>query len=495
MQITKQSSTLLINFLLLACITLAVFYPAIHHQFVNFDDNRYITENPHIRNLSADHIKSIFLTSNLGQYQYHPLTILSFALEYQIAGLNPLIYHLDNLILHLLNTLLVYFFIYQMCSKHQVAFLTALLFGIHPMHVESVVWATERKDVLYTFFYMISLNFYIRYVKFDQRKIKYLIMTFLSFTLSLLSKPSAFTLPFVLILLDMYFKVPFKTKRNLLSKLPFFTLTFIFIWITRFNISYIHLGHDYSLLDKFFLSFYIAWIYLVKIFLPFDLSCYYPLPQKTNQLLPVFIYTVPLIFSFVIYFSRHFIRQNSIILFGLLFFFINISYVFVFLQYEKYLYADRYSYVSYIGLFFILSSLIETHIIQQNHFKIMGIIAAAVIILNLGLLTRQRINVWKNDLTLFSDLIEKSPKEPLGYNNRGLYWARNNEWPKALDDFNKAVELNENYYLGYLNRATAYMELKNYTQSLKDYNKALSLQFDMRIIRNRNILLNKMREN
>jgi len=175
-------------------ITFLCYLPSLHNDFLrNWDDQNYISNNEFVRDLSLNGIKRMFTEDNCDLYaNYHPLTILSLALNYH-DGVGPFPFHLTNLILHLINTLLVFIFINQISEKLFVAGLVSLWFGIHPVHVESVAWISERKDVLYALFYLLSLIAYRKYQK--NLGMTWYILTFVLFVCSVLSKTMAVSLP------------------------------------------------------------------------------------------------------------------------------------------------------------------------------------------------------------------------------------------------------------------------------------------------------------
>jgi len=183
----------------LLLLTTIIYFKSVNFEFINWDDDRNVYENPDIRSLSSQNIQKIFRTAYLNMYQ--PLTTLSYAVEYKIKGANPHIYHLHNLILHLLNTLLVFIFVFLLIRHSLVSALVAFLFALHPMHVESVAWITERKDVLYSFNYLLSLIAYILYLR-KNRSVIWYILSLVFFLFSLLSKSAAITLPLILFLID-----------------------------------------------------------------------------------------------------------------------------------------------------------------------------------------------------------------------------------------------------------------------------------------------------
>ena len=217
---THKKSWLLLGLTL--SITLLVFYPAVNYDFVNWDDDRNITINQNIQNLNRESIQNMFSTTVTGGYT--PLTSLTFALEHHFFGLNPKVYHINNILLHLLCTALVFLLLKQVGASLFITFIVTLLFGIHPMRVESVAWITERKDTLYTLFFLLALMAYIRYRQ--KGNIRFYFLSLFIFVFSLLSKIQAVTLPLVLILADYYLDKKFDL-RKLWDKAPFFALSLL----------------------------------------------------------------------------------------------------------------------------------------------------------------------------------------------------------------------------------------------------------------------------
>ena len=195
--------------LALLCLTFWAYQPSLNGELTNWDDPAYVTNNNLIKDLSFESLKAFFTETVV--FNYHPLTMISLSANYQISGLNPYSYHLVNLLFHIFNTILVFYFISLLTSgKKIVAWIVAALFALHPMHVESVAWISERKDVLYAFFMLASMICFVFYIQ--QQKQKFYIFAFLLAVLALLSKPAAVILPFLLLLLDFWFQRSFSLK-------------------------------------------------------------------------------------------------------------------------------------------------------------------------------------------------------------------------------------------------------------------------------------------
>ncbi|HOX22518.1 MAG TPA: hypothetical protein PLL10_03565, partial [Elusimicrobiales bacterium] len=214
--------------LLVPVAVLAVFLPAVFNGFVNWDDDYYIFANPLIQNWSWTSLKNIFL--GFHAHYYAPLTFLSFGVEHLLAGTAPWLYHLDNVLLHALNGYLSYRFCLLLSGHRGTALLSALLFALHPLRVESVAWVTERKDLLYASFYLLALNAYLNYLD-RELKPRFLIASSGWLLCSLLSKPMAVTLPLALLAIDFYRRRTL-TLRMIAEKLPHALLAAVFVKIT-----------------------------------------------------------------------------------------------------------------------------------------------------------------------------------------------------------------------------------------------------------------------
>jgi hypothetical protein len=209
-------------------LTFFIYSKSIQNDFVTWDDPEYVTDNNLIKDFSLHGIKNLF--TNFYEGNYHPLTALSNSIEFHFWKANPKPYHIINILLHLLNVVLVFLVVAKLAGKKEAGVIVSLFFAVHPLHVESVAWIAERKDVLYTFFYLAAWLAYIRYLKIPNQKgweSGYLIFSLLLFGCSLLSKSMAVTLPVILILTDYYLDKKINLK-SLLAKIPFFLLSLIF---------------------------------------------------------------------------------------------------------------------------------------------------------------------------------------------------------------------------------------------------------------------------
>jgi len=310
--------------LALILITTSIYFKSLNNQLTTWDDKNYVTENKDIRSLHGDSIsytiKKTFSSYVMGNY--HPLTMLSYCMEYAKYQLKPKPYHVTNLIIHLLNTLLVFAFIWLLTQQQWVAFITALLFAIHPMHVESVAWVAERKDVLYSFFYLSALCTYLIYLKKEKTKWIWYVYIFLLFFLGLLSKAMTVTLPIILFAIDYFLGRKF-TVKVILEKSPFLLLSFIFGYIAieaQKSANAIADISNYNFFDRLLFTCYGLITYLWKIVAPVNLSCFYDYPVKLNGMYPLIFYIAPVIVLLLALLIYKSIRSGKDVLFGAGFF-------------------------------------------------------------------------------------------------------------------------------------------------------------------------------
>ena len=467
---TKKDQTPL--FISLICvISFIAFSPSLLNQIDIWDDYYYLNLNPYLKILSIENIKNIFTHPYLANYQ--PFTLITYTFEYSLFKFNPLPYHLTNILLNLLNSVLLYFFIRQLTKSNNIAFVTAILFGIHPLHVESVTWVSERKDVLYALFFILGMIFYLSFK--EKKEKKYYYLTLAMFLFSCLSKAMAVTFSVILILLDYLKDKDFKLS-SLYNKIPFFIISLIFgliaikvqkeggaIGFTSNNV--------YTLSDRFFFANYSLFFYIYKMFLPFHLSGLYPYPVKSGAPLPLPYLISPFINAAFFFFIIYSIKRSKNIVFGCLFFLISIFPVLQILSVGAAIAADRYFYVASIGLFFLAGISFNT-ILENKKFvqyKSALIIFGILIILGLSYQTSERTKVWKNSGEFWGNVAEEFPKLELPYFNRGAYYYGIKNYDAALNDFSKAIECYPNYKEALQWRAEIYTNQTKYNQAKEDY--------------------------
>jgi tetratricopeptide (TPR) repeat protein len=443
-------------------ITFLLFIPALSNGFTNWDDILYVTGNPMLKSLNMEGLKAIFSTPLVSNY--HPLTVLSLALNYQLAELNPTTYHLTSIILHVINTGLVFWFVMLLSSGNRwVSAFVALVFGIHPMHVESVAWISERKDLLYTLFYVAAMITYVKYLKGFHKK--YLVWTIVLGALSLLCKPAAIVLPLSLLAIDYFMRRKWEWMW-VYEKLPLFILSAIFTYVTLAIQSKRAIASvdAYGIVERIcFAGFGWVW-YLIKFVVPYPLSALHPFPKELTW--PYYAATAAAIGAVVFLAMK---VRNRNLLFGLGFYTINLILVLQLVSIGNAVVAERYTYVPYIGLLIMIGLEVAKGLkgkwaSYQN--VIFGI--AGVWILVLGFLTVKRIPVWSSSQTLWEDVVSHYPNSPRAWTNKGLDLYEKKQWPEVVDHLSKALESDPNFADALEWRTRAYLELKQPDKALED---------------------------
>lgn len=455
-------------------ITFLFLMVCIDNQFTNWDDPGYIKDNQVIKSLSGEGLSAIFSTSIMGNY--HPLTILTYAIEYSCVNLEPWLYHLDSLLFHVIVTLLVYWFVQALTKRPVAAAVAAILFGLHPMHVESVAWVAGRKDVVYGTFYIAACIAYLYYVRALEKTkpIGLYLFVFILFVCSLLAKPVAVVLPVTLLLIDIFegrlFKSPELEGNNeplsvrkldfnfnaLLDKIPFFAASVAFgiksVKDQQAFGSLDTMNVDFNHIERIGLGGYALVTYLWKAVAPVGLSNFYPYPEKTVLGIHWHYYLYPLVFVGLLFAIWRFGRKNKVVLFGSLFFLVNIVLLLQFIPVGGAIVADRYSYIPYLGLFIMAGWGIATVLEDAAYHKYKTVALAGIVVysLALGVLSNQRAKVWYDAMSLWRDEIEKEPvRAPNAYNNLGFNYF--NKFNESVNPAEKRLYYDSAFYL--LNRA------------------------------------------
>ena len=461
-------------------LTFAAYIPSLNNGFTNWDDPLFVLDNPLLANPNAMAVLTTPIANN-----YHPLTIWSLALNYRLAGLNPVSYHWLNLLLHLANTGLVFVFIRQLTrGRLWATVVTSLLFGIHPMHVESVAWIAERKDVLYALFYLLGLVAYLRYI--DGRGLGWLGATLLAFVLSAASKPAAVVFPLTLFAIDFYRRRPFRWH-IVLEKVPFLALSLLDGVLTLHSqqaTGAIDLQRWGPSFQKVLFASYGTMMYAVKLFVPVHLSAIYPYPRDSERLAPEFYLAFALALialPTIIYLCR----RSRPALFGMAFFFINIVLVLQLFTVGQAVMADRYAYLPYIGLFFAFAWWLDERPTPSSIGRTLrlALIGSLALLVPFSLYqTWKRCEVWKSSETLWSDTIQRYPHRIVdAYYNRGLFYLYQNgaRLGAALADFDQAIALNPRAAKAWLNKGIVLSERNQVDSAFVCVDRALQIQPDL----------------
>ena len=498
-------------------LTFAIYLPALQNEFVSADDDGYVFENPHIRSFNAIFIKWAFF--NFFTSNWHPLTWLSHALDYAIWGLNPLGHHLTSIILHAANTFVVALLSIRVIniwekvetkespsasSDGRTMFITgavtALLFGLHPFHVESVAWVSERKDVLCAFFFLLSITNYLKYVQVRGDETgkgqspsiflnKYALFTVGSFILALMSKPMAVSLPFVLLILDWFpFKriVSFKTLRMaFVEKLPLIALSLVCSVLTVFAQragGAMKFTEVIPLSDRLAVASQSLIAYLWKMVAPVNLMLLYPYPRAINVFSLQYMVPIALIAGITagcIFFAR----RQKVWLSTWGYYVITMLPVLGIVQVGSQSMADRYTYLPSLGPFFVIglavaacAGRINTFTRWRSFFKVLGSILVLLVTIAMTYLTHEQIGTWENDISLWSNIIQKEPsKVTIANYGRGKSFAGIGQFDKAIADYDRAILLEPFHPDVYFHRGLAFAKKGEFDRAVADYNAAIAL--------------------
>ncbi len=462
----KKSLVIFIYFAL-TLSTLLVFWRVRNFDFINYDDNLYVSENRNIiSGLTLDNVVWAFTTTRATNW--HPLTWLSLMLDCQLFGPNPGWIHLVSLLLHIANTLLLFAVLKKMTAALWLSAFVAAAFALHPMHVESVAWIAERKDVLSTFFFMLTLLAYCRYTQ-QQNKGRYFLVL-LTFSIGLMAKPMLVTLPFVLLLLDYWplnrfapakiiktsgrqFRksAPAHSNRRsfyriIAEKIPFFALSAVSSVITFLvqRSSGAIVDIDAFPLESRIANAFLSYArYMGKMFWPRNLAVFYPFDAAgiTFWQVAICVLLLFLISFFVIYFGR----TQRYLPVGWFWFVGTLIPVIGLVQVGAQSLADRYTYIPYIGLFIMIAWGIPELLSKWPYRKFILGVSMLIVLTAIGTCAYRQVSYWNNSTTLFSHAVEATQNNHVAHCNLAKDLRNHGKTALAIEHFKKAFKIAPNY--------------------------------------------------
>jgi protein O-mannosyl-transferase len=468
-------------------LTIIVYSNSINNDFISsWDDDVYIQNNIDIRDLTLDKALGFFKLDSIYSNNYHPLTLLSYAIEAKFFGItSSRHFHLVNLLLHLGNVCLVFYLIYLITTRWNIAAMVAVFFAVHPMHVESVAWISERKDVLYALFYLGSAILYLKYLKTKSGH-RYLIASIALFLLSCLSKSMAVSLPVLLLLLDYLTSRKF-SKSLIIEKIPYFIIALLFSVLAMKSQSQAivaNIALQIGSVDRIFIVFYGFIYYLIKLFFPFSLSAVHYYPEKHSGWLPILFYAAPIATGLILfgaYKAKIFKRE---IVFGLLFYLVALLPVIQIIPIGVSMVSERYSYIPYIGLLYIIGIAFNGLAEKAYAYNTAALYSVAkwILIVFIGVfaaISFYQNYQWKNGITLFTQVIQRYPQQSHGYVGRGVARMKENDLIGALDDYSHAIKSDAHNAEAYSNRSATENILQQYELSINDCKEAIRLKADL----------------
>lgn len=414
---------------LFVAVLLTVFFlyaPSLNNDFVNLDDDAHLLENRFLRSLDMQSIKDMF-TTTVNQ-TYIPLTTLTFALEYKCYGTDPFFYHVNNLLLHLAVTGLLMVLARRLGLSIMASALAALIFGIHPLHVESVAWVTQRKDVLYSFFYLFSILAYLKYL--DSERKRFLCLSIGLGFLSILAKSMALSLPVILLLCDWFYKGRIRW-REVFNKGYFAVFLVPVAWVSFFSNAQVMKG--YALQDV------LVWIwcfnfYVIKFFIPGQTALFYDLPFPVSLQNMSYVLNLALfVMTGALIWLR---RRDRWLLFAFLFY---LGSIFFILRFSVILgsVADRFMYLPSLG-FCLWGAVVLERILRSSQRNIFGfyaiLCALTVLLCSMIGMSVERTFIWKDSISLWKNQLKGNPNTAkwLAYSKLGEAYLESNQVRSAL---------------------------------------------------------------
>jgi tetratricopeptide (TPR) repeat protein len=492
--VTTSRQKKIIIILGLVLLVLAAYWQVKNFEFVNYDDQIYVTQN--FQTQSGITRESIAYTfTDLRTSNWHPLTMISHMLDWQLFGEKAGGHHWTSVIIHIFNTVLLFLLLNKLTGAIWRSALVAALFAVHPINVESVAWIAERKNVLSTFFWLLTMLLYVWYVK--QPGWKRYLPVFLFFALGLMSKPMLVTLPFVLLLLDYWplnrtaintqdenqteIQSPLKAKKTKLSflileKIPLFILTAISIGVTVYaakSASTIAGFEIIPLAKRVYNAIFSYVLYLKKLLWPTDLAVFYP--QTDIQIHQVLLAASLLVFCTAIFCKYY--KKYPYLVVGWFWYLGTLVPVIGIVQVGSQAMADRYAYIPFIGIFIMLSwtiaEIVKNHLLQ----KITSILAV-IILMALLVTTHIQVNYWETSFSLFERTLNLTKGNFIAQIGMGVELMKQNKIDEAIAHFNTAININpENpaNYMAFVSLGQALSMQNKKKEAIAAFKQALSI--------------------
>jgi protein O-mannosyl-transferase len=483
--------------LFLVVITLLSYWQLPTHDFLNFDDNVHITQSINVhKGITWKNIAWAFSFTDIAYW--HPLTWLSHMLTFQLFGLNSGMHHLANLFLHVANTLLLFFVLHRMTRSLWSSAFVAAMFALHPLNVESVAWASERKNVLSTFFWMLTMLAYVCYAE-RPTLLRYL-LTFLVFALGLMAKPMLVTLPFVLLLLDYWplYRLNLSPSKRInqehhksknagfqrstflrlvLEKIPLLVLSIITIYLSSMSVQ----GGRYIISTALVpmklrvanaLVSYVS--YIKKMIWPHNLTIYYPYPHA----LPMWqVAGAGLLLFCISCLVLKALKSKPYLVVGWLWYIGTLVPVIGLVQAGLWpATADRFAYVPLIGLFIVIAWCAPDFVTRWRSRKIVLVTLATTLISILTVTTWLQLKYWQNGVTLFTHSLKATPNNSLINKELGNALEDQGNFDKAMYYYAKAIQITPNFAEPHNNLGRIFALKKDYKDAIYHYNEALRIK-------------------
>jgi len=471
---TGIRSAVIAGFFVLA---LFVYGGSLGNSFVRWDDSSLIYQNPAVMETSPASIKRAFTTYD--PELYIPVTLLSYQADYLLGGGSPFLFHFQSLVWHVLNALLVCWLAFLLFKNRMAAVLIGLLFLVHPLHTEAVAWASGRKDVLSTFFFLASTIGFLYYLNGNNKRLYWVSLGL--FTLGLLSKVMVLTLPAVLLLLVFREKGKI-TRKDLMEMVPYVALSLLFCVVALFGKTEVNAAS--TLMEKILMAAKSSIFYLQKLVWPLDLSVVYPYPSEVSLAEPAIVFPAVLLVMLIAVAVAS-LKHTRELAVWIGFYLITLAPTFINIakgEGDLYSASDRYAYIPSIGIFFLVGALILYALSQSANRRTEKareqgmLMVGGVVLILCAILTAQQSLVWKDTLTLFEHAVAHSPAPSyVAHNNLGNAYNQLKQYDKAIDQFETSLALKQ-HARTYTNLGATYRRMGNFDRAEDAYTKALALE-------------------
>ncbi|MBN1788373.1 MAG: tetratricopeptide repeat protein [Sedimentisphaerales bacterium] len=485
---TDKRRTFLIC-LALTVITAAVYYQVYTFEFIDYDDSGYVLENENIHNGITPETVKWALTAQYFSY-WHPLTWLSHALDWQLYGSNPAGHHITSLIFHLANTLLFFLVLKQMTAALWPSAFVAVLFALHPLHVESVAWIAERKDVLSTFFWLLTIWAYVRFVRWP--KISRYLIVVVFFAFAVMSKPMVVTLPFVLLLLDYWplnrldlSRDPKRRKAGpkrsitylVVEKLPLFVMVIglcTVTFIVQRKLGAMRLSGEYTLFVRIANALISYLQYIAKMFWPVRLAVFYPYPGQDVSLPLAGISAVILLALTGI--VLRFAEKYKYLVTGWFWYLGTLVPVIGLVQVGVQARADRYTYVTLTGLFIIIAWSLPQLLAKWKYKKQVLTAAAVSVLLVMSIYTHFHLRYWRNTTSLFQHALDVTQDNYIAHLCMATYTRKHHDYDGTIYHCRQVQKIKPDDINVHSRLADTYFDAGRFEEAVEEYRIYLQKQ-------------------
>ena len=478
LEIPHRNRAVFLGCLFLVFINLLIYAQTLNHDFLNYDDDKYVTQNPHVlTGLNLENIKWAFFATH--SRHWHPLTWLSHMMDGHFFGKAPAGHHFSNLLFHIINTLLLFYILQRSTGALWRSMVAAALFAVHPLHVQSVAWISDRKDLLSTLFWLLAILSYVRYT--EKSSLGRYILILLIFFMGLLSKPMVVTLPLILILLDFWPLGRFRLVKTGIvsySRLIFEKILLLIIASVSGLVTIYAMQAAKSIdLGKLLpngihiTNALISYIeYIFKMFYPVNLSVhyFYPGAQPVWKMLSVGLLLIGL--SYLIITAG---KKRPYLITGWFWYLITLLPVVGLIGSGPHRMADRFTYLPLIGLFIVISWGSRDILNKYPRGKAIFLISAGLIISVLSICATIQAGHWRNSRSLFDHALKIDGRNFLAHNNLGMVLAERAEPDQAIFHFKSAIRINPGFVKARYNLGNMYLKQGNLNRAVTCYRGAL----------------------